>query len=131
MDREGDDYHPSLPELFARDAVAHICADYARLKASRAAARAELARNQRALAEAEQRGVRVGLSDSLAAGNCEAGTRAFAARNGLDLTRWYSPAVLMQRAHGDAQRVRLAILAACRRHDRLAETGAEMLYPAT
>ena len=69
------------------------------------------------------------LADSLAAGNCQAGSEQFARRHGLNPTRWYKPNELLAVANGDAQRVRLAVLAAVRRHDRLAEAGAQVIYP--
>ena len=122
---DGADYHPDASELLRADWATHCCGQLA----ANAARRLEELKNERAIATASARGVRVGMQDSIAAGNCRAGTLAFCQRNQLDPQRWYSPDVLFRIANGDAQRVRLAVTAAVRRHDAIASCGADVFYP--
>ena len=105
-----DDYHPSWSEL--RGPVGPLVAA---LRAN-----AERRRQVAALAAAEAAdfaGVLVCLADSVRAGNCRAGSLAFAARHGLDARRHYGALELLTAAgsNGDLGRVRLAIRAAFER----------------
>lgn len=67
---------------------------------------------------AEVAGVYVCLADSIRAGNCQAGTLAFAQKHRLNPTAHYTAPELLAQANGDAGRVRIAITAARIRHDR-------------
>lgn len=76
---------------------------------------------------AEKEGAMICLRDSLAAGNCEAGTRSFAMRHNLDPARHYRPTDLLKIANGDAHRVRLAVAVGLRRHRREMSQGFALL----
>jgi hypothetical protein len=67
------------------------------------------------------------MADSLNAGNCAAGTRAFAVRHGLDVGRHHSAAEIAEIANGDWDRARLAIACATLRHRREMAAGACVL----
>src|ERR1019366_7082572 len=75
-------------------------------------------------------GVRVGLLDSHDAGNCDAGTLAFAQRHCLDPKGYHSPAKLLA-LEPDNQRIKLAIAMAIRRHKRHAAKGEKVSYRRT
>lgn len=126
---KGMDYHPTAKEL--RSLSVWEIARKARENWTTVgrAARLEARKNRKAITTAESRGVRVGLADSLAAGNCVVGTRNFAARHGLDPLRFYRPSRLLAISNGDSQRVRLAVACAVKRHDRMTAAGAEVFYP--
>jgi hypothetical protein len=66
----------------------------------------------------EAAGVYVCAADSYRAGNCRAGTSAFASRHGLQLSRHYTAAELVAQANGDGRFVRAAIIAGLRRERR-------------
>ena len=86
----------------------------AELECSGVARRAESARVV-ATAEAE-RYAYICRADSIAAGNCTAGTDAWVAQHGLDPQRYYPVRAIRQVAAGNG-RVALAISAAVRRHE--------------
>ena len=69
-----------------------------------------------AIERAKLAGVYVSFADSLRAGNCAAGTRSFAKKHGLDLRKHYPAVDLVEIANGNADRVRMAVNAATRRH---------------
>ena len=71
-------------------------------------------------------GVRVGLLDSHDAGNCEAGTLAFALRHCLDPKGYHSPAKLLA-LEPNNQRIKLAIAMAIRRHKHHAAKGGKVV----
>ena len=119
-----DDYHPQWDDLMRDDVVAHL-AECVRANAERR----RLAAAQAAAEKAEIEGVCVGLRDSIAAGNCEAGTRSFAVRHGLDVSRYYRATEILAMGNGDTSRVRLAIAVASHRHHALVAAGAEIYYP--
>lgn len=126
VDSPRDDYHPFAHELHSAATVAHSCAGLISALEHNRARRLEIA--VRTTAEAAQaQGVYVCLADSLRAGNCRAGTEAFAARHNLDLRRHYSAPELLTQANGDASRVRLAISAARLRHERESAQGFALL----
>jgi hypothetical protein len=129
VDKLGDDYHPTVDELTSPGAIAAVISSYNLNMDARRAARVEREKNDRAILGADKRGVRVGLPDSLAAGNCREGTESFAKRHRLDVRQWYRPSALLAIANGDAQRVRLAVAMAVRRHDALIAAGAQVFYP--
>jgi hypothetical protein len=116
-----DDYHPGCSEL--RRGTDFIVG----MLTSNAARRAKMeAENSVMLAECE--GVRVTLADSVASGNCEAGTLAFAARCGITDRNAAIPAArLLDLAadKGDVVRVRLAVRAAIHRHRDDVEQGVD------
>lgn len=126
---DGMDYHLTNDDWYVDAFAAHIRRKMAEGWALRRAARRDEQKNQQAIRSANRRGVRVGLADSLAAGNCRAGTEAFARRHNLNVHKWYSPGDLLSIANGDAQRVRLAVTVAVRRHDCITTAGAELFYP--
>ena len=75
-------------------------------------------------------GVRVGLTDSHDAGNCDAGALAFAQRHSLNPKGYYTPAKLLA-LEPDNQRIKLAIAIAIRRHKRYAAKGEKVSYRRT
>jgi len=104
-----DDYHPMAGEM--RSGVARL----AEILRGNAETRRRLAA-ERAVERAEAEGVWVCLADSLRAGNCRAGSTAWAERHGLDVLRHVPAGRLFEEANGDWPRVRLAIRAAMTRH---------------
>lgn len=127
------DYHPDSDDLrwYSKAAV--------RAKANAMAMKrresARLVREQRrqekadlnAVKAAEKEGAMICLKDSTVAGNCETGTRNFAARHGLDPAKHYRPTELLKIANGDAKRVRLAVAVGLRRHRREMAQGFALL----
>jgi len=106
-----DDYHPEGIDFLAPDPAAQMLA---KLNANADARRATALR---ALAEqAANEGIFVCLADSIRAGNCRAGSEAFAVRHNLDRSRHYGAPELLSIANGDDGRIRLAISAAKYRH---------------
>lgn len=112
FDPEGHEFHPMSRDIARRDAAAHIVAQITELAAKRLAD----TRAAESVERAELEGAMICLRDSLRAGNCEAGTRNFAVRHGLDPARHYSPSALLRVANGDSHRVRLAVAVGLRRH---------------
>lgn len=118
---DGAEIHPSpalLHAIMAREPhgcvhglASALAANATRRNAVDAAVDAAVARASEA---------RVTLADSLAAGNCPAGTRTFARRLGLDLKTAYPGDELLRKAGPDTHRVALAIHAALRRQDAAA-----------
>lgn len=90
--------------------------------------KAEEQKTKAAYSKAIKTGVKVCLEDSLAGGNCQAGTEEFCRRHKLDIKKYYSPLYLL-RFNDNVQRVRLAINAAIKRHMRFIDAGAELFYP--
>jgi hypothetical protein len=117
-DSRRDDYHPDAADLLRRNATEYITGQ---LRANRE--RRQMFAAQRAAELAKIQGVYVCLADSLRAGNCPVGTRAFAARHGLDTRQHYEAPALLGLANGEANRVRLAITAARLRHERELKAG--------
>lgn len=119
VDSPKDDFHPTAGDFIHETCLTgHIVRQIDVLRAARLRWAAE-----NATEIAQNEGVFVCLADSLRAGNCLAGTLAFASRHHLDTTRHYSAAELLQQANGDAGRVRLAITAARFRHNQELERG--------
>ena len=121
-DSPADDYHPSVTDLLLENAgevmSKAILANRDRrvkLKAMEIVERAKVS------------GVFICFKDSVRAGNCEAGTRAFAERHGLSVTRHYSASEVLDMANGQADRVRLAVTAARIRHERELKAGVCMI----
>lgn len=120
------DYHPDSDDLRSYDAraLAKKATDlFARRQAEARQAREELRLDKlsadertKLIAKAEREGCMVCLADSLRAGNCRAGTEAFAQRHNLDPRRHYKPTQLLRIANGQADRVKLAVAVALRRH---------------
>jgi len=109
------DYHPNSDDLRDYSKRAILAVINERYAARQNAKRAAVA-DAKAVRKAEKEGAMICLRDSLKAGNCEAGTRAFAGRHGLDPRRHYSPTELLKIANGDSHRVRLAVAVGLRRH---------------
>jgi len=110
--RPTDDFHPDSGDL--RKGIRHIVHQAVVLREKRRAEAAKTRREKRLLLRGSG-GVRVGLRDSLDAGNCPAGSLEFARRHGLDPDRRYAPARLL-RLEPDNDRLKLAIAVAIRRH---------------
>lgn len=121
-DSQMDDYHVCAADLIGRDAARRCVESLERNRVRRL-----LTAAQNAATRAELAGVWVCLADSLRAGNCEAGTRSFAARHGLDVAAHYRATALLalvqRESVQDACRLRLAITAATLRHRRECEAG--------
>lgn len=105
-----DDYHPTAPELLAKNCAETIVG---KIRAN-AETRAKFAAEKLAEA-ADMEGVYVCIADSLRAGNCLAGTQNFAALHNIDCRRHYQALEILRQANGDESRVRLAIRAAISR----------------
>lgn len=114
---DGADYHPTTDDVRAGRAA--IVAALREREATRRA-RARVARHEAAiLRKAAAGGVWVSLADSVAGGNCQAGTEMYARRHGLDLRRHYRADALPAPATAEeSRRVALAVLAATRRQAR-------------
>lgn len=117
-----DDLHVTPEMLLADNAVQRLVDTLKANAEKRAQMRAALAAEA-----AEVEGVYVCLADSLRAGNCLAGSLAFAKRHGLDTKKHYRAPDLLMMANGDAGRVRIAITAARLRHKREMEQGFSVL----
>lgn len=105
-----DDYHPTAPELLAKNCAETIVGKIRK----NAEIRAKIAAEKLAEA-ADMEGVYVCIADSLRAGNCLSGTQNFAARHNIDCRRHYPALEILRQANGDESRVRLAIRAAISR----------------
>jgi hypothetical protein len=113
------DYHVCAADLLAQvENPERIPAMIRENAETRQRVKAEQAAEAAALA-----GIYVCVADSINAGNCRAGTIAFAKRHKLDVRRHYPAPELLAQANGEAGRVRLAITAARRRHGREMERG--------
>lgn len=109
-----DDYHPSASDLIQESCVpGHIVY---KITTNRETRQKYAAQHTAELAEVA--GVFVCLADSIRAGNCYAGTLAFAEKHHLNPKAHYTAPDLLAQANGDAGRVRLAITAARIRHER-------------
>jgi hypothetical protein len=115
-----DDYHPDAGELLNNDYT--VCE-----RLERNAERRMLTRAMEVSAKAASEGVFVCLADSVRAGNCRAGSVAFAERHGIDPSKHYHAPELLDMANGEAGRVRLAITAAILRHRKEIERGYALL----
>jgi len=116
------DYHPNSDDLrsYSRSAIrAKILANFARRQVVEKDARAAAL----AVKAAEAEGLAVCMRDSLSAGNCEAGTMSFARLHDLDPQKHYCPTVLLKKANGQLDRVRLAVAVGLRRHRREMKNG--------
>jgi hypothetical protein len=120
-----DDFHPNSFDL--RLGIKHILRCAVQLRLQRLA-ETRKARKEKQLLLKHAHDVRVGLKDSHDAGNCDVGSTAFAQRYGLDLNRYYSPAILLK-LEPNNERLKLAIAIAVRRHARFVSAGAEVFYP--
>lgn len=119
---DGADYHPTTDEVRAGRAaiVSALRERAATRKAAEKAARREAA----ILKRASRNGVWVCLADSVAGGNCRAGTESYARRHQLDTRRHYRAEALPKPATADeSRRIALAVLAAQRRQAKELATG--------
>lgn len=100
-------------------------------KALRAKQAAEAKKTQEIYALAQKSGARVTLLDSLAGGNCCAGSVAFATRHGLRLDRAYTLTHVLRVATPgeEKRRARVACSVAALRHHRFTAAGAIVFYP--
>lgn len=123
ISRDGKkDYHPDSDDLrnYSKAALRQKALDnYRQRVETKKAQKKELA----GIRQAEKEGAKVCIADSIRAGNCATGTKAFAARHGLDPLRHYSPTSLLKIANGEAHRVKLAVAVALRRHRTEMKTG--------
>lgn len=118
-----DSYHPEIADFLRRGNVAEkLCAKLAERAETRRRVAAE-----RAAEAAEIAGVWVCVRDSERAGNCNAGTRSFCERHGLDARKHYRATEILAISNGDTGRARLAIHAAVIRDIREREAGVAML----
>ena len=120
-----DDFHPDSEDL--RKGIKHLLHRAVVLRAQRRAEAAK-ARREKLFLLRHSEGVKVGLQDSLTAGNCQAGSLEFARRHGLDPNAYYAPAKLLQ-LEPNNERVKLVIAVAARRHAHFVTAGAEVFYP--
>ncbi|HBA73461.1 MAG TPA: hypothetical protein DCZ63_15100 [Geobacter sp.] len=133
LTNDDKDYHPDSDNLrnYSKKAIAQTINRLytARKQAERDMARvARRAKNQdrdnlKAIRKAEREGAMICVKDSTTAGNCQAGTIAFANRHNLNPTKHYRPTELLAIANGDAHRVRLAVAVGLRRHYREIRAG--------
>jgi hypothetical protein len=114
-------YHPDSDDLNRTTPaqIAKKCRElYCERRAQERKNRAEAAQIQRLIAYAKKTRCMVRLQDSIAAGNCAAGTRAWAARHGL--VGEYAPIERIAQTRDDSpngKRLVLALVAAARRHE--------------
>ena len=120
-----DDFHPDSGDL--QKGTKHLLHRAVVLRAQRRAEAAK-ARRERQFLLRHSKGVKVGLRDSVDAGNCQTGSLEFAKRHGLDANAYYAPAKLLQLEPNNG-RVKLVIAFASRRHARFTAAGAEVFYP--
>ena len=130
---DGFDYHLTAEDWKAKDFATRCRQQMAKNWSARAAAnrviRCEEKKNKDVIKSADRRGVRVGFADSIRAGNCSAGTIRFCSNHYLNIRKFYAASELMRMAKDEAQRVRLAVGCAIRRHDSFSAVGAEVFYP--
>lgn len=103
----GADYHVDAGDLISNKAAKKLIAELERLAAVRKAAETEIS--------AVPGDVYVCFADSLRAGNCRAGTRAFAEKFNLNLSKHY-PAKLLKALAPKEPRLKITLLAAAKRH---------------
>ena len=120
-----DDFHPDSGDL--QKGTNHLLHRAVVLRAQRRVEAAKARREKQFLLR-HSKGVKVGLQDSVRAGNCQAGSLEFAKRHGLDANAYYAPAKLLQ-LEPTNERVKLAIAIAARRHALYVAAGAEVFYP--
>lgn len=120
------DFHPNATclDLGAEYLVSELEKNFQK----RLAEQVEINKTKKLYQRALKTGVRVTLADSLASGNCKAGTESFCRTHKLDINKSYSPLYLLK-FKDNIQRVRLAINCAIKRHMVSVDTGAEMFYP--
>lgn len=134
------DYHPTADELInaSEDRCKAIVAKLKELAALRRtkkrearlllqAAKAKKIQQEKMLKLAEKEGATVCLADSLRAGNCRAGSLAWASRHGFVLSQHYRPSEVLAKANGDMQRVAIVVATALRRHRTEMERGYALL----
>lgn len=119
------DYHPSGDELVlaSRDRCRSLVAKLKENSATRKAAKAKTKQQLAMLKTAEREGAAVCLRDSIASGNCRAGSEQWARNHNLDPRGHYSPSQILAMANGDASRVAIVVAAAIRRHRREMDCG--------
>lgn len=106
------DYHPNSVDISAgRKHIISTLRERAETRKKQATA---AKRDAKIIKAACKYGVWVCLKDSIAAGNCEVGTKSFAKKHGLDIRKHYRAEQLPSDA-SESRRVALVILAAQRR----------------
>lgn len=116
VSRDGkQDWHPTADQVLdgTTISIARLAREAA---ATRRAAAKEQANFRSLLRRAEQEGCQVCMADSLAAGNCRAGTTNWAKRHGLEANKHYQPSEVLALANGDMPRVRIVVAKALQRH---------------
>jgi hypothetical protein len=123
------DYHPTASDLIMLPTTKQM-AEAARLGYEQRKEAAALEREMRnACKNSEREGLSVCLSDSLAAGNCRAGTLNWAQRHGFVAGHHYKPSQLLAMSNGDTPRVRIVIAKALQRHRQEMRQGyADLAY---
>ena len=126
-DSDGEDHHVTGDDLLTHGWATMLVEQLDTLARKRSE---EPDHRYRKITEALVRSGRfkVSLPDSLAAGNCAAGTEEWAKRHGFDARRWHV-ARKVRDADPSNPRVLLVLRKAAARHARLTHSGAELLYP--
>jgi hypothetical protein len=123
--RPADDFHPDTADLAAGSK--HCVEKLKRNAETRCKCVGETKHQIALIRKAEREGLSVCLADSLKAGNCRAGTIAWANRHGFSNGQHYKPSQLLADANGDTPRVALVVAVALRRHRREMEQGYAVL----
>jgi hypothetical protein len=112
--RDGADYHPSSGDIVA--GIKSIVAILVANATKRAETKKAAARDAKILKQASKNGIYVCLADSISAGNCSYGSRAFAQRHNLNINSHYLAKNLPQPTNNEeSRRLALAVIAAQRR----------------
>lgn len=110
---DGADYHPDSDDI--RSGRKTIIGALRERADTRKKTLAAAKRDAKIIADACKHGIWVCLADSIAAGNCRAGTEQYAQRHGLDISRHYLAEKLPADNDGNSRRIAIAVLAAQRR----------------
>lgn len=113
-DRQGNDFHPTASDLL--DGIKHCISRLKENAAARKMSQRKAKQELRMVRVAEREGARVCLRDSLFAGNCYAGSQAWALSHELNPSEHVKPSRLLALANGDASRVAIVVAQAIRRH---------------
>lgn len=113
-DRKGNDFHPTASDLM--EGIKHCIVQLKENAARRKAENAKTRRELRMVRRAEREGARVCMADSLRAGNCYAGSQAWAINHKIDPQEHIKPSRLLEIANGDTSRIAIVIGQAIRRH---------------
>lgn len=110
------DYHPTASDILSHPSTREIAELARESEKLRAESRRLDKKRSHTIKRADRMGVLVCFADSLAAGNCRAGSLNWARHHGFDIGSHYRPSELLANANGDTGRVAIVIGAAMRRH---------------